>query len=650
MTADDLDDHVLTPAQQSVVDQPWSARTLVTAGAGSGKTHTLVRRLDALVEREELEAAEILVLSFSRAAVRELRERIDRHATAAQRVRAQTFDSWAGSLLAQAYPDGDWSGTTFDERIVEATRAIGLGAVEAGEHGAPAHVLIDEVQDLVGVRREMVEELLDRFSEQSGFTVVGDAAQAVYGFQVADPDERAQENNYFFDWIRGSFGEDLVEVHLADNFRARTPQARVALAFGEQLQKLPGEADAAAAEAESIHRELRRHLLDAPFFGDLSDSFPQESLKYFDGTTAILCRDNGQALRIGEILDEARIHYRLQRSVRDRPAPAWIARLLAATESSSLTEERFTQLVTDLDPRPEQDPALLWRSVRKVARGPRATVNIQALHRAVAESRLPDELTAPAPASLVVSTVHRAKGLEFDRVLIVEPALLVEPKRVAKKKYDYDPAAETRLLYVAMTRPRDDIYYLKALNTWLLRKDRRLDRWYVGGRSSWARNGIEALGSDVSHEHPPGVRGFPGDPRRIQVELATTVVEGDPVELRLLHRLPEGPEQSPPYAVVHDGQPIAEVSEGFRRDLQRMLIRGDNWADESWPGRITGLRVECVESVAGTPAATERAGLGSHGCWLAPRLSGLGRFEWWPATDTSNDDPSADTSSGTGTQ
>ncbi len=70
MTDAYLDSPPLTDEQRAVVEQPWSARVLVTAGAGAGKTHTLVRRLDALCGHEDpeeaLEAAEILVLTFSR--------------------------------------------------------------------------------------------------------------------------------------------------------------------------------------------------------------------------------------------------------------------------------------------------------------------------------------------------------------------------------------------------------------------------------------------------------------------------------------------------------------------------------------------------------------------------------------------------------
>jgi DNA helicase II / ATP-dependent DNA helicase PcrA len=47
-----------------------------------------------------------------------------------------------------------------------------------------------------------------------------------------------------------------------------------------------------------------------------------------------------------------------------------------------------------------------------------------------------------------------------------------------------------------------------------------------------------------------------------------------------------------------------------------------------WPLRITGARVEAVETVVGTQAATVHAGLGPSGVWLAPRLFGMGYFDW----------------------
>lgn len=615
----------LTAEQQAVVDQPWDAHVLVTAGAGAGKTHTLVRRLDALVGRDEVETAEIAVLSFSRAAVLELRERIDAHGDSAHRVRAQTFDSWAAGLLAFAYAGRDWSGTTFDDRIRAAIGAVEQGAVEAGEYGPPAHIMIDEVQDLVGVRREMVETLLDRFGDDCGFTLVGDLAQTVYGFQIRDRDERASEIGYFFDWVRASFADDLVELRLGANFRARTEQARSALPWGPRLQSIPF--DEAESAGERIHGELASLLAEAPWFGELENEFVRDALRSFDGSTAVLCRDNGQVLKISEDLTSHGVPHRVQRSTRDRSAPQWLADVLIGSASSRIGLDRFTELLETAPVPAGATPDFLWRSLRRVAGGPRGSLDLDEVRRAIADRRLPDELTAPPRSPLVISTMHRAKGLEFDRVLIVEPERLTKPKPSAKKTFDYDPSGEARLLYVAMTRARDDVYRVPPPDSRLLRRSDAAHRWYVGGWRWYVRNGVEALGTDVGREYPPGT-GVDADPVETQRYLRTEVKTGDLVEFRLLHTIPAAADETPPYGVFHRGRPVAEASQSFRRDLHLLIDRRDPVRANRWPHRITGFTVDLLETQVGSAEATDRAGLGRSGCWVAPRLTGLGRFVW----------------------
>lgn len=618
------DSPALTPEQEAVIDQPWGARVLVTAGAGAGKTHTLVRRLDALMSREDdaLEAHEILVLSFSRAAVRELKDRIRRHAGQARRVRAQTFDSWAYGLLAGAYPDEEWGRYTFDERIRKATEAIVKGTVESSEGGAPAHVVIDEVQDLVGDRRDMVETLLDHFQDSCGFTLVGDAAQAIYGFQVSDPDARAAETNEFFKWLRLSYFDDLVELHLSRNFRASTEEAEVALPVGVSLQNLPAGATEGETAGEALYQDLRSRLLTTPSFGDLAASFTVESLRDLSDTCAVLCRDNRQALLLSQTLFEQEVPHRLQRPSSDRPVPAWVAGVLRRTGTATLSEERFGELVAEVGVPTGTDVDFLWRSLRGVARDRRGLVDLGKVHRMIAEGRFPDELCAGEPTRLIVSTVHRAKGLEFDRVLVVEPPTMAE---LRKQHTHVDPAAEARALYVAMTRPRYDLYRLAAPDTSRLRRHRAIDRWYMGGWKPYERYGIEVSGRDVCTEQAPGTDGFQDDPVALQAYLSDVVRPGDSVVLRREHDLPLGPEQSPPYLVLHDGRPVAVVSELFCRDLYASLKVDRTW-EIRWPDEIHGLRVEALESVAGSAASAIRAGLGAHGVWLVPRLVGLGRY------------------------
>lgn len=618
-----LDSPQLTTEQQVVVKQLWDARVLVTAGAGAGKTHTLVRRLDALCGHEDpeeaLEAADILVLTFSRAAARELRERITRHGDRARRVRAQTFDAWAYGVLLQAHPDRDWATTTFDERIRAAAEAVEEGALEAGDSVPPSHVVIDEVQDLLGDRRELVEALLDRYQETCGFTVVGDAAQSVYGFQIGDPAERNAETGRFFEWLRRSFLDDLVELRLTENFRAVTPEARVALAHGPRLQRVRD-----AEEAATLYEELRDLLLDPTnSLGDLTDEYTLQGLRDLDETCAILTRDNRQALVVSRLLHENGIGHRLRRPLEERPVPYWVAEMLRRTEATGLSEERFRSLLEQIPLPHEPNAGALWTVLRRATRSPgRTALDLDRLRRLVADGRFPDEAADPETARIVVSTVHRAKGLEFDRVIVLTPPTVSE----LRKQYgtEADLPAEARALYVAMTRARHDVYHVRSPELPIIKRagNGRTGRRFVGGWRSYDRFGVVAEAGDVCRDNPPG---HATDAVATQTYLLHEVGPGSEVLLRKRHDLPVGEAQSPPYALLHRGREIGEASERFRQELFRVQKVNRTW-DPWWPDEIRGLRIDTLETVTGSVAAGANAGLGDRGVWTVPRITGIGMF------------------------
>ncbi|WP_062355844.1 ATP-dependent helicase [Herbidospora yilanensis] len=597
----------LTDEQLAVVTQPADALTLVTAGAGAGKTHTLVRRLDHLVSKEELTAGEILVLTFSRAAARELRDRLARHGDEARYLRVKTFDSWALDVLMRVDATGDWLTRSFDARIEGARQAVEDGLADELFEDL-RHVIVDEVQDLVGARRDLVETLLERFD--CGFTVVGDPAQSIYGFTVSDPRERLGETNRFFVWLRVTFGEDLVELSLTQNFRARSDEARTALGFGATLR------DAAEhGTGRPMYGDLRAALKSSLNLGDL-DPFAAEALTGHEGTTAVLCRTNGQALVVSESLHEFGVFHQLRRSARDRVVPAWLTRLFSG-DGWTLTRDAFDALeLPDADER--------WMLLRRTGspQGSDRRLDLTRVRAAIASERLPDELVGQAPARLVVSSFHRAKGLEFDRVVVVDPGPLETTRQPV------DPEEEARLLYVAMTRARDDLYWLNAVDTRFIRVDRNSGRWGRTHFQYWYRGGLEVLGGDVLTDQPAGTRHFQADPVELQRHLVGGVPPGAEVTLERIGTDPVGLEESPPYLVVHEDRPIGTTSEAFGRSLHLHLKTAKNWVPRAWPKTISSLRVETLETVAGSEAAGSAAGLGPHGVWLAPRLVGLGRFTW----------------------
>jgi ATP-dependent helicase/nuclease subunit A len=89
----------LTDAQIAVVDHPLERPGVVDAGAGTGKTFTIVERVGALIERGACRADQILLLTFGRKAAAELRARIARRLGEAA-PQCQTFHAFAWSILS----------------------------------------------------------------------------------------------------------------------------------------------------------------------------------------------------------------------------------------------------------------------------------------------------------------------------------------------------------------------------------------------------------------------------------------------------------------------------------------------------------------------------------------------------------------------
>ncbi|KAB8186359.1 UvrD-helicase domain-containing protein [Microbispora catharanthi] len=588
-----------TEAQQRLIEEPADARLLVTAPAGSGKTFSLIHRLAYLIDEEGLEPSELLVLSFSRAAVREIRKRLVALDSAAAQVEVRTFDSYATWLLSELVPDGPWQRVSFDQRIREATRLIKEDPEGAEQIGEVRHLVVDEVQDLVGVRAQLVQALLE--TDLEGFTLLGDPAQGIYGFQLDDPQERLAGAARLYQYVRSSFGTELEEISLRGNFRAREPEAEVALSFGDAL----GAVDAPFA---TIQRGLRTALLEGDSLGTLDQAAPVLSRVVVP--TAVLCRANHEVLLVSRRLHALGVPHRLQRSAQDQVIPSWVAAIFRELDSKQPTKDAVLAVVSKAG----MDAEEAWRILRRMDSNRRGeTLDLTTVRRLLLGGDFPQQ----PPEQLVVSTIHRVKGIEFDQVVLVDPGDAPDDDPI-------EQAERARLMYVAMTRPRDLLMHVKPvgkLSAGYLKRQND-GRWAELGFKPGRYLGMEIRPEDVNAEEPAGAVGFVQDPQEIQNYLATMVRSGDLV--RFVAAPERASEEAPQYIVEHEGHRIGVTTASFGRAL-RTLVPGRG---RQLPPSIEDLRVDDVETVIGREAAGLNAGLGWSGVWLRPRIGGLGRFDW----------------------
>ena len=447
----------LTPAQKQIATAPPDQPQLVLAAPGTGKTHTVIARIWYLVEVCGLPPRqELLVLCFSRTAAREIMLRVtslirDQHVHDDLRfVSVRTFDSFVTSLLLNAVPNRSLNSLDYNERIQLAVNA--LQDPESGESESVAgirHLIVDEIQDLVGVRAELVRQLITRIPGE--FTLLGDPAQAIYGFAA-----RAEDNALNLDgllrWlVTQPWLATLRPTELTENHRATGPMAEVSSSLRRQLLM------ASKNDNRALER-LRQFISSLNSSGTVEQPGPalQEPAA---GTVCILCRTNGEVLQIATLLGRQGLRFHLRSRPEDKGLPAWIARALTGAPMSRLAPKDFSQLWTERIQRSDQPTAeQAWHWLKRVEGREQSDLSLSTLLQQLGSGqRLSDDADAFLEDNLdgvALSTVHAVKGREFDHVIILGPQDEVPA-------HNLDMLEEARVLYVAATRARQELTRLE---------------------------------------------------------------------------------------------------------------------------------------------------------------------------------------------
>lgn len=423
----------LSEKQLAIINDKSSQHIVVAAGPGSGKTRVLVHKLAALLLMENVKREQLLMLTFSRAAATEFKQRlIELTGSAAFYVEVKTFHSYCFDLLGRL-------GTLeeADNVVKEAARMIREDEVEQDKI-TKSVLVIDEAQDMSEDEFALVEALMSR-NENMRVIAVGDDDQNIYDFRGSD--------SRFFRSLLSKY--EATQYELTENFRSASQIVSIANDYATSIsvrmktkpafahRKTPG-------EVILIHHRPRfeKTIVEAISLSGSSE------------TKAVLTCTNEEAFLIHNGLQKAGLNSRLIQSRGDvklcnlLEIRSFLVYLQKRLKGSPVVNRKlWKDAVKSLQQRFSQS-RLLPNCLRLISLFESVTakeIYFSDFEEFVKESQFEDTFENDNKA-IFVSTIHKAKGREFDTVY-----LFLDNVRENTDE-------EKRRIFVGMTRAKTSLY------------------------------------------------------------------------------------------------------------------------------------------------------------------------------------------------
>lgn len=612
-------------SQGEVVEADVSRRILVNAGPGTGKTWTLIERIINLVDVQGIDPETILILCFSKAAVEVIKSRLEtavyenRVSEIVNQVDVRTFDSFASQVLYWVKNESEYDNLQYRDigkLDYEARIQLFVSLIKELPELIEqcSHLIVDEVQDLVKERARMVLEMIRSIPKEAGVTLLGDSCQSIYDYQTGN--DNMSSAQFYRVMCERMSGFSFYSFNR--NFRQGEDLAEIGDAYRKYI--LSGNSKNCDAHwNNSIAKVIQR--FDEYDAMKITDYLLQRL--YEKGTVGILTRTNGQALKISASLREKGIEHVLRRRLSDNSLNKWIALTFNEYSHSSIDEAEFIEIYNNLGLQ-DQTAEDVWQALRDAARTSSERMGIREILRGIiSNARNPILFSAEPDSVLTVTNIHRGKGREFDTVLVEDDIFSEEEK----------PIDEHKVCYVALTRPKQDIFRIDAKADYM-RIDKDGDRrCYKADFVGFNRQRLTFFEIGVGNDLD--LRSFvrtDGAQEYIRNNYETII--GKKIVLSKDRRHSEYVK----YNIILDetgtvlGSTDREFGESLSRALQSVynLSRNKSVYFNVYPDRFTDIYVEDVISVVDQADGSE-LGVTSYGemvTWNALSIVGYSRAEY----------------------
>ena len=191
--------------QREIIEEKSSKRIVVISPPGCVKTAIAALKCNNLISEQKVNPSNLLVLSFSNAAIKELKDRIEKRSNInVDAIKLSTIDSqtfkflrgWGDDEISE-YMSGNYEENieTFIELIKNKKEEI-ISIIKDFEH-----IIIDEAQDITGIRSKLLLTILKTINKNCGVTIFGDPNQAIYNFTLDDGNQSEEQENFLDELI-----------------------------------------------------------------------------------------------------------------------------------------------------------------------------------------------------------------------------------------------------------------------------------------------------------------------------------------------------------------------------------------------------------------------------------------------------------------
>ena len=423
----------LSDKQMEIISDKESRCIVVAAGPGSGKTRVLVHKLASLLLLEDVKHEQLLMLTFSRAAAIEFKQRLmGLIGNAAHFVEIKTFHSYCFDLLGRI-------GNLDDAKDVvsRAAQMISEGEVEPNRI-AKTVLVIDEAQDMSAEEYALVHALMTA-NEEMRVIAVGDDDQNIFEF-------RGSDSKYMAQLCKDSEGR-LVEM--TDNYRSSQHVVNFANAFvmgiHGRMKSMPIVSMSPDEGLVSVTHYHWSSFMFEPLVSNLLNNRGQ-------GTACVLTQTNEEAVILVALLRKNGLQSKLIQSMDGfrfwnmAEVRLFLKYIEAKTQTALITDEAWEEAKHKTFEAYSTSGSLhyLKRCIELFEEINKAKY-LTDFKEYVFESSVEDFCDLSG-ADVVVSTIHKSKGREFDDVYM----LLTEPHHITD--------TELRRYYVGMTRAKQRLF------------------------------------------------------------------------------------------------------------------------------------------------------------------------------------------------